>query len=218
MNEDSQLGKGKYQSANDRTVNNRKRSRIMHVKEQKRVSMRLVAVSLCTVAVIFANANSAQAAVLVVPSGLNGGDQFQLVFVTSTTMPATSTNISDYNQHVQAAADAAGIGTGATLSFGGITWTVDITWTAIGSTASTNAADNAPVSQDVYNLPGTKVDTPASFYAGDSDPRLLASVGFDEYGSALDTRVWTGSLLNGNRSAPGGAPLLNRVQSPTHAE
>jgi hypothetical protein len=42
-------------------------------------------------------AGPAQAALVVVPPGLNPGQQFRLVFVTNGTRNATSTNISDYN-------------------------------------------------------------------------------------------------------------------------
>ena len=47
---------------------------------------------------------------ILVPDGLALGDPYHLVFVSSTTRDATSGNISDYNDFVQAAADAAGIG------------------------------------------------------------------------------------------------------------
>ncbi len=45
-------------------------------------------------------ASAAQAALVVVPPGLNPGDQYRLVFVTDGTRDATSTNINDYNNFV----------------------------------------------------------------------------------------------------------------------
>ncbi|MFM7909129.1 MAG: PEP-CTERM sorting domain-containing protein, partial [Microcystis sp.] len=42
-------------------------------------------------------AGAAQAALVVLPSGLNPGDQYRLVFVTSGTRNATTTDINDYN-------------------------------------------------------------------------------------------------------------------------
>lgn len=56
------------------------------------------------------------------------GDTYRLVFVSSTTTPATSTDMTYYNTHVQDAASAAGFGA--------------VTWKAIGSTAAVNAKDN----------------------------------------------------------------------------
>ncbi len=38
------------------------------------------------------------------PAGLNPGDRLRLMFISSTTRDATSTNIADYNTHVQTAA------------------------------------------------------------------------------------------------------------------
>ena len=49
-------------------------------------------------------------AVLVVPVGLDEGDTCHVIFVSSTTRDASSANITDYDAHVQGAADAALIG------------------------------------------------------------------------------------------------------------
>ena len=54
---------------------------------------------------------AAQGAVTTVPTGLNIGDQYRLVFVTSTTRDAASTDISVYNTFVNDLAAAAGLGT-----------------------------------------------------------------------------------------------------------
>jgi hypothetical protein len=44
--------------------------------------------------------SAAQAALVVVPPGLNPGDQYRLVFVTAGTRNATSSDINDYNTFV----------------------------------------------------------------------------------------------------------------------
>ena len=56
------------------------------------------------VACLVSMALSLQAQVTTVPTGLNGGDQYRLVFVTSTTRDATSSDIADYNAFVNYAA------------------------------------------------------------------------------------------------------------------
>jgi hypothetical protein len=72
------------------------------------------------------------------PAGLNSGDQFRFVFVTDGTRNATSMNIADYDNFVNAEA-------------GGATYNgVLVNWLAIGSTDSVDAIDhvgqaNAPV-------------------------------------------------------------------------
>ena len=53
---------------------------------------------------VFATTMASQAAVITMPSGLSHGDQYRIVFVTSTTIQATSSDISTYNAHVTAAA------------------------------------------------------------------------------------------------------------------
>lgn len=49
----------------------------------------------------------AQALPILTPTGLSPGDTYQLAFVTSTVIDATSSDIAVYNTHVQSAADAA---------------------------------------------------------------------------------------------------------------
>ena len=60
---------------------------------------------LFTLAVVGIAARS-DASTLTIPPGLNAGDTYRLVFVTSNTTTATSTNIADYNAFVTSAADA----------------------------------------------------------------------------------------------------------------
>ena len=71
-------------------------------------------------------------AITIVPTGLNAGDTYHLVFVTSTTRNATSTNIADYDAFVNNVADLA---SNAQLG--------DINWKVIGSTSSVDAVNHA---------------------------------------------------------------------------
>ena len=129
------------------------------------------------------------------PSGLNPGDTYQLVFVTSTTRDANSSDIVDYNTHVQNAANAANIGTGSTI-FG-----FDVSWAAIASTPSAHARDNAPVMGEVYNLGGQKV---ADDFTDMWDGTIDNPINITETGALYtDNSVWTGSLSDGTLNAIG---------------
>ena len=74
------------------------------------------------------------------PSGLQPGDQFQIVFVTSDAIQGTSSDISTYNAFVTSEASPI---TNYLTSLG----YTGITWSAIASTETANAIDNAPNSQ-----------------------------------------------------------------------
>ena len=139
---------------------------------------------------LFLFATSAQAA-LVIPAGLNAGDKYHVIFVSSTTRNALSPNIADYDAHVQAAADAAGIGSG-----------IGISWSAVGSTTGVSAYDHlSPLFSDpntvpVYNQNGELL---ATSFADLWDGELLApySVLYDENGSENISLVWTGTANSG---------------------
>jgi len=76
---------------------------------------------------------------------------YHLVFVSSTTRNAVSTDIADYDKHVQDAADAAGIGVGSAIG--------DITWLAIGSTPTVDAKTHIGVVGPVFRLDDKLVAT-----------------------------------------------------------
>lgn len=81
--------------------------------------------------VVFGSLSPAHAEpVLATPAGLNPGDQFRFLFLTSGTQAATSTDIGDYNTFVNSQA------LGATYQ-GSV-----VSWNAVGSTATVNARDN----------------------------------------------------------------------------
>jgi hypothetical protein len=71
------------------------------------------------------------AAVTTQPSGLNNGDQYRLIFVTSTTRDASSTDIAVYNDFVSGVANTIP----ELVSLG-------TTWTAVASTPTVAAVTN----------------------------------------------------------------------------
>ena len=126
---------------------------------------------------------------MILPSGLQPGDQFQVAFVTSGTFRAESSNIADYNRFVSAAATAAGLD---------IIDGQAVTWKAIGSTATINAQDNAPQTAPVYDLQGRLITAiPGGLW---NSPRLFLNNPIDvtESGNQLRSGyVWTGSTDTG---------------------
>jgi hypothetical protein len=128
----------------------------------------------------------AHALPILTPSGLNPGDTYQLVFVTSTTRDATSPDIADYNTFVQAAADAVWLGGGTVLD--------GVQWSAIGSTLFVAARDNALVTGPVYNLGDELV---ASDFSDMWDGGITSPISFTESGDMLTGRVWSGSYASG---------------------
>ena len=107
--------------------------------------MRFSLRSLLAVMTITAFAPLAPAVDLLTPAGLNPGDTFRFIFVTTGTLDATSSDIADDNLFVQN--DAAG-------------YVKPITWKAIGSLSGVDARDNVGgfnTNVPVYLLTGTKV-------------------------------------------------------------
>lgn len=143
--------------------------------------------------VVSMSTSSARAQVPVPPE-LNPGDTYHLAFVSSTLRDALSSDIADYDKHVQAAADAAGIGV-----------TEGISWYAIGSTSSVDARDHALVTARVYRVDGVKI---ADDYADLWDGTIDASLSITELGGVQESNVWvwTGSERGGTASNPLGAP------------
>ena len=96
------------------------------------------------------------------PSGLSVGDKFRLLFVTSTVRRATSSDIADYNTHVQ---NAAGAGHQAIRDY-------DDGFRVVGCTATADATTNtatraSDTDAPIYWLNGGKIaDDYADFYDG----------------------------------------------------
>ena len=87
-------------------------------------------------ALVLVAATGSLASPITVPTGLNPGDAYRLVFVTSTTLDATSSDIADYNAFVSGVANTVpelvALGT---------------TWTAIGPSAGLDG-NKAPSSSN----------------------------------------------------------------------
>jgi len=132
---------------------------------------------------------------LPMPSGLSPGDSYQLVFNTSAFTNGLSSDISIYNDFVQTAADAAGMGASQGVS-----------WRAISSTASIDARVNAVVGANtpVYNTRLGQLEKIADGFSDMWDGSLDSFPSYDEYGQSNTTDAWTGSLTDGLR-APGSA-------------
>ena len=124
-----------------------------------------------------------------VPSGIEPGDSFRLLFVTSTTTAATAAGIADYNAFVQARAAANANLAGFSGQFA-----------ALISTASVDAKDNTSTTGTgvpIYWLGGEKVaDDYADLYDNDWD----SVSGMTESGSAYTGLVWTGGNRAGGKS------------------
>lgn len=110
------------------------------------------------------------------------GDTYRLVFVSSTTRDATSSSISDYNTHVQNAANSAGLSA--------------VNWYAIGSTNTVDARDNTFTTNSdtdgaIFLMNGSEVvsDNLANLWDGAIDTRI----DIDENGnnSSVSTPIWT---------------------------
>ena len=136
-----------------------------------------------------------------VPSGLAVGDRFRLLFATSSTGGAASTDIDDYNGFVQTAAAAGHADVEAYSSL----------FTVVASTASVDARDNTGTTYTdddkgvpVYWLGGGKAaDDYEDFYDGDWDDEADAR---DESGSARSLSAeadwpFTGSDNDGTADA-----------------
>ena len=143
-------------------------------------------------------------------SGLNPGDTYRFVFVSSTTT-GNSSSLTTYNNFVQGLANSAGIGNTA-----GVTWTAVL---SVGS-GSNNAASNAPVSATtrVYLLNGTMVanGTTVPFYTGSVDH--LSAINYTETDLTLTGAtnfVWSGGNASGSESGSGlvggGRPVLGNA-------
>ena len=136
----------------------------------------------------------AGAAPIVVPTGLNPGDPYRLVFVTSTGRSAFSSDIADYNAFVTAAANAVP----ELLALG-------TTWTAIASTPSVDARDNTGTNpgggsgDPIYNTNDQLVAT------GNPDlwdGAIAVPILYDENGNVRSSNVWACTLTDGT-GAPG---------------
>lgn len=122
-----------------------------------------------------------QATPIVAPIGLAPGSSYQLIFVTRDTHNGLSADQSVYNSFVSEQA-------ALNVDLPSTTWH-SIT-TAFGGTSY---SENAPwLNLPVYNTQGELVSTAAGLYAISGSPALNAAIGYDQFGAALNTPVFTG--------------------------
>lgn len=132
------------------------------------------------------------------PPGLQAGDQYHLMFVTSDGRDAFSTEINDYNSFVtsQASLNPALTGTD-----------VGLPWFAIASTAAVDARDNALVEAPVYLLNGEKIfDGFADIWDGShiAVRPTVDQFGVDRLADPMwpGPLVWTGTDVDGTAMLP----------------
>ena len=154
------------------------------------------------------------------PSGLNDGDKFRLLFITSTSRDAQSSNIADYNTFVQTRAKA---------GHSAISDSCGNLFKVLGSTATVDARANAGTigtGFPIYWLNGAKV---ANNHAGFLDGTWDDVGKKTEYGSnSVAIGVYTGSNQDGTKHStyplgaghaqqgsllPGGNPISQQTQN-----
>ena len=138
-----------------------------------------------------------------IPTGLGAGAEFRLIFISSGTRNASSSDIADYNTFVQTAA-ASGHADIQVFSS---------TFRVVGSTADVDARDNTATTYTtadkgvaIYWLGGNKVvDDYEDFYDGDWDDEANAKdeSGSDRSTSAQNERPFTGSEHDGTKKSFG---------------
>lgn len=149
---------------------------------------------LLAAAVVIGIVVSAQArADIIAPAGLNPGDSFQLVFVTSQTTSATNPDIAYYDNFVENLANQAGLTT-----FNGAT----VHWQVLGSTSLVSAISREPLTNTapIFRLDGTLVAAnAAALWGGGSG--ISAFISITELGTHLsNSAVYTGTDRNGETS------------------
>lgn len=137
-------------------------------------------------------ASSLQAGTLAMPDGLDTGDQYRLVFVTSSTTVATSEDIGYYNDFVTNAANNV-----SALENLGTTWTVIASTPVIDAKINT-ATDDSPAGPNglpVYLLDAsTRI---AGNYDDLWDGTIDAALNRTELGGNYSGAVWTGTSSDG---------------------
>ena len=164
--------------------------------------------SLITAGILGA-ALASQAALLDWTAGLAEDAEYRIVFLTSTTTQATSTDIATYNAFVNAAAD--------------LNTALDaISWAAMGSTATVNVRDNtgttgAGTGIAIYTITGNLV---ATDYTDLWDNTIANEITVDEFGANnIVTSAWTGT--NGTGTTTTNNPLgaaTARAGNPTRED
>jgi hypothetical protein len=155
------------------------------------------------VALATLGASAARAVIVIPPTGLAPGSEYRLVFVTSGTRNATSSNIDIYNTFVQNAARSSSV-LNTALTAAGFDPT-SITWTAIASTGAVNARSNTrtratDTSRPIYRLDGAQV---ATSYADMWEGSIGEPINRTQEDTVIErSRVWTGTGGGGETSNP----------------
>jgi hypothetical protein len=147
---------------------------------------KFLAVVLALAMLIVASSGSEIFADVILPN-LPAGSQYELIFVTADETTATSTDISTYNSFVTAEANS-----------DPILAALGVTWQAVASTASINAATNAPSSGlPVYNTGGGEVAAAGLYTAN-----LLMPIKDTQFGVPIIIAEdpWTGTDYTGTAS------------------
>ena len=127
-------------------------------------------------------------AAVVTPGGLNAGDQFRIVFVTSGTHDGVSGTASDYDTFVTNSAVAAGLDT-----YNGL----PVTWQLLGSTRTVDAISRLPASSPaLYRVDGAQVATSGTDFW---DGTIANPINVAEDGTTLNVTVFTGTDPSGIR-------------------
>jgi hypothetical protein len=157
------------------------------------------------VALVIAGLTSlvASAGPIRMPTGLNPGDQYRLVFVTEGTDRATSSNISTYDVAVQLVADSH-------AELAGLTWQVIGSTTAVSARDHTGTAPANGPGVPIYLLNDTRL---ADNYADLWDGSILTPLNVTDGGTHVIvpvgsfSDVWTGTAADGSQLT--GAELGN---------
>jgi hypothetical protein len=131
-----------------------------------------------------------------VPQGLAPGSEFYVMFYTSSTRDATSTDIADYDTHAQQAAVSCGSGNyGANAA---IFNTAPNQWKVVGATAAVDQCDpfKGDTAVPLYGITGLKIaDNAADFQDGTIVNQVYSVDG--TVGSHFP--IYTGCLINGTK-------------------
>jgi hypothetical protein len=140
----------------------------------------------------------------VTPVGLKPNDPFRVVFVTDSVTPATSGDISTYDNIVAADAHSAGLDT-----YNGTA----VTWLAIASTETTDAVTRLPKDNvPIYLVDGTQVAASGADLWNTGIVLLLHQI--DESPEGIhqpSEHVWTGTGDSGNKDYALGGPDSNNA-------
>lgn len=138
-------------------------------------------------ALVLTGGQVASAAIVTEPAGLNPGDQYRLIFVTSTTTAATDTSAAYYNTFVDNLAQSV-----PELASLGVTWKV--LGNLNGADPQVNTGTTGAAAIPTYRLDGTVFATSyPDLWDAPSVPVLYNELGLQVINSPQEVgRVWTG--------------------------